>query len=59
MKQRGRPLTEFDMKRLAYCQRFGLRPSKARKRDLSAAFMEQLEKCKTDAARRLLLGVSK
>lgn len=59
-KMSGRPREDTPASRLrdAYVLRYGFtwqRPS----RKFTTRFMEQLDNCKDDAARRLLLGVSK
>ena len=44
-----------DARRIAYAERFGLSPKRGR---LAKCFMDQLDKCKDDESRRILLGVS-
>lgn len=48
----GRPADEI---RLAWTLRFSLTPRQSR--DLNCLFMKQLSQCRSDEARRLLLGV--
>jgi hypothetical protein len=45
--------------REAYILRFGIPRTNRRVRWLTAPVLQQLGRCKTDEARRLLLGVSK
>lgn len=47
------------MRKIAYIQRFGLRHTEGRDRDLTPAFLSQLSFCKTDECRRIILGVSR
>ncbi len=47
-----------DLRRYAYCDRFGIAPSASRIRDLTEQFMDQLDRCQSDEARRILLGIS-
>jgi hypothetical protein len=49
----GRP---GDERRRAWGLRFGL--TKRQRENLTPSLMEQLELCKSDAARRLIMGVS-
>jgi hypothetical protein len=51
----GRPC---DPRRQMYADRFYL-TEKVAKHGLTDAFLDQLDKCKDDASRRLLLGVSR
>lgn len=44
-----------DTRRRAYADHFGLSPSRAR---LTNYFMDQLDRCKDDESRRILLGIS-
>jgi hypothetical protein len=46
----------MNLRRVTYVQRFGLTLRQAC--DLDVQFLNQLDACKEDAARRLLLGVS-
>lgn len=46
----------MNMRRITYVQRFKLTLRQAC--DLDVQFLDQLDACKEDAARRLLLGVS-
>lgn len=45
-------------RKIAYFQYFNLKRTRRRDRALNEAFMLQLGTCKSDEARRLLLGVS-
>jgi hypothetical protein len=52
-REPGRPGCEV---RQAWCLRFGLSGKRGR---LSLRFLEQLSLCRSDAARRLILGISR
>jgi hypothetical protein len=41
-----------------YARRFGIQEEKIHKIFLSSEFLDQLDACKDDASRRLLLGIS-
>ena len=47
-----------DERRLAYMERFDVWPSKPY-RELPKSLLDQLDACRDDAARRLILGISK
>lgn len=53
------PPSPTNIRRTELLERFGIVPTIRRKRDLRPSFMDQIDKCKDDSARRLLLGVSK
>lgn len=42
-----------------YARRFGIQEERIHKIFLSSDFLDQLDGCKDDASRRLLLGISK
>ncbi len=48
----------MDHRRLSFIARFELRRTERTRRMLSDTFMDQLDACADDEARRLLLGVS-
>jgi hypothetical protein len=56
MNPAGRPLDNLE--RHAWCERFGLNLGSDRRNYMTDAFLAQLSLCRTDEARRLLLGVS-
>ena len=57
------PCISIKLRRRMYMWRFSLAKELlydyARRRDLNAGFLDQLDNCADDAARRLLLGVSR
>ena len=55
-KKVGRPARS---RRRLVAERFGLKMHSGTKRLLSTVFMDQLDRCKGIAAKRILLGVSK
>lgn len=46
------------MRKRMYARRFGIQEEKIHKIFLSSEFLDQLDACKDDASRRLLLGIS-
>jgi hypothetical protein len=60
MKKLGRPPNPNTPRRVALCEKFGVAMTNRRmKINLSIAFMDRLDACKDDEARRILLGVSR
>lgn len=58
MRVQGVQVNLLEMKKWARCEEFGLEATGARFRRMPREFLTQLERCKSDEARRLLLGVS-
>lgn len=46
-------------RRKEFCERYGLTPRQMRSLSIGGMLLDQLDRCKSEAARRLLLGVSK
>lgn len=49
-------MSSQNLRRIAYCERFNLR--RGQYQWLTEANLDQLDRCKSDAARRIILGVS-
>lgn len=55
MNKAGRPPNPNDPRRIAMLKKLGLPVTKKRLHGLRVPFMDQLDRCKDDASRRLLL----
>jgi hypothetical protein len=56
---KGRPPSPLDPRRREIFERFGVPLTRRRLWGLTEEMMDQIDRCKDDSARRIMLGVSK